>query len=276
LVLHPSLERLTRRPGPDAGRRSESSLSAAAHRDYALTVSSRARKSGLWLLAVALGLAYAAVAVLVSAGVFDRIDSYAAWHLMPGLHVRHDPSSLLDDLLPHHGSGFSVGDAIRLPAGFLVSALLVVCAAAYLWRRGRRWAAWAWLALFAVACAVEVMCKGLLTRPSIDVPVRGSVVPISGFDSSYPSGHLLRAAVLAALAAYLWSAWTPAALAWLAVVAVTLEVDGRHTPSDLLGAALLASCLIASTLGVLGGDAPVVSGTAPGAAAYPVPSARDG
>jgi len=216
------------------------------------------RDAGLLAVVSVAVLAFAAVAAIVATGGLDGVDTYAARHLMPGLRPRSTASSLLEDVLPYHGGGFTVGDAIRIPAGLFASVLLVGGMAAYLWRQSRRRAAGIWLGLFLVASAIEVVCKRVVTRPSIDVPAHGVFVHVVGFDSSYPSGHLLRAAVLVMIAAWFWPASRLAGAAWLVGVAVTLELDGRHTPSDLLGALLLASGLGALTLLLVRMSTPVM------------------
>jgi membrane-associated phospholipid phosphatase len=70
-------------------------------------------------------------------------------------------------------------------------------------------------------------------------------LPLAAFESSFPSGHTLRAVLLAATAgavrpgARLWLA------AWAAAVLVLLEVDGVHVPTDIAGGLLLAGLVVA-------------------------------
>ena len=61
---------------------------------------------------------------------------------------------------------------------------------------------------------------------------------VTGFDHSLPSGHTLRALVVALALACVWRAGRLAFL-WAATVPVSLVVTGDHVPTDVLAAALL-------------------------------------
>ena len=110
---------------------------------------------------------------------------------------------------------------------------------AVLWRRGERTAALLWLGGFGLASVVEVVCKGMITRPALYVTAPEGPYHVSGFDSSFPSGHAMRAALLTAIVAATWPGLRWLVLAWLAAVLVTLGLNGVHTPTDILGGLLL-------------------------------------
>ena len=68
------------------------------------------------------------------------------------------------------------------------------------------------------------------------------------FDSSWPSGHALRCALLAAALAAAWP-WLRITLAlWLTAAVVLLELAGFHKPTDLAGGLLLATAAAAGAV----------------------------
>jgi undecaprenyl-diphosphatase len=197
---------------------------------------------GLAAGAAAAGLI--AVAAVVVAGGATRIDQYAVDHWMPAFDSSDDDSPLLDvhQLYPYLGSPLQAACNLwTFPASPLVSALVLV-AGGVLARRGRRDAALAWAVAWVLANAIEVLGKGVLERPTLQVG--GSAFP--GFDSSFPSGHALRAVIGAALVAAVWPRAAKPALLWAAVVLPALVLNGAHTPSDVVGGVLLALLAVAS------------------------------
>jgi len=195
--------------------------------------SARTRASNSLLLALA-GL-FAALAGLVAAGSFAGIDQWAVEHAMPGAHFRNGQTSLLADVVPlYHvrwSSAWSVAvNVVTLPASAVISLVLV----------GLRSRALG-IAL-AAAVAVEVLCKETLDRPAL---YKGAlhIVP---FDSSFPSGHALRATLVAIALAGPRPGSRGVAALWLAASLALLLLAGWHTPSDLLGGV---------TLGLLGAGA---------------------
>ena len=152
------------------------------------------------------------------------------------------PPTLLESVVPllhasFHPTGAAVAEIVTLPGQVVVSFLLVVIAAGALWARGRRAAAVAWPAAWTVAVAVEVAFRHWLTRP----PLYRHGVHLVGFDSSWPSGHTLRATIAAVALAAAWSRLRPMLAIWLAAVVVLLELAGFHTPTDIAGGLLLAT-----------------------------------
>ena len=188
-------------------------------------------------------LAFVVLAVLVALGQLDTIDRYAVHNLMPNRAAYHSKISLIESLLSYRGLHFRPGAVLRLPASLLLSSLLVGSTSAYLWRRDRRREATTWAGIFVTGIVLELLCKAAITRPSLYGTFRGEPVHLTGFDSSFPSGHAVRAVILAIVVGSVWPALRPLLALWLVAVAVTLEVDGIHTPSDITGGLLLASAL---------------------------------
>jgi membrane-associated phospholipid phosphatase len=168
-----------------------------------------------------LSAAYAALAVAVAAGVFSGLDQWAVDHAMPGGRFT-GKASLFDALVPlagtHWSSAWSVAaNVVTVPASFLVAVAIT------LWRSRP-------LAVLLVAgTAVETVCKHVLTRPDL----HHGALHVVAFDDSFPSGHTLRAVVVAGAVAQPWGA------AWAVASIVLLQLAGWHTPTDIAGGILL-------------------------------------
>jgi membrane-associated phospholipid phosphatase len=159
------------------------------------------------------------------------------------------PPTLLVSLLPlYHASfhplGVAVAEIVTLPGQVVVSFLLVATAAGVLWARGRSMAAVAWLAAWLLATAVEVAFRHTLTRP----PLYRHGVHLVAFDASWPSGHALRCAIVAAALAATWPRLRILLVVWLAAAVVLLELAGFHAPTDILGGLLLATVAVAGAV----------------------------
>jgi hypothetical protein len=188
---------------------------------------------------LALAAAYAALAGLVAAGTLTGLDQ-AAVDVMPELDPDHLPTRGLEDVVPFHGSDTDSAlglatDVVTITGSPLVSAALVGALLLVVRRRhGLRPALVGGFAFVAVNL-VELLCKDVLTRPGLTQ--HGAHV--LAFDSSWPSGHALRAAFAAVLAARLFPRLAPVAAAWTLAAATLLVVGGWHTPSDVVGGVLL-------------------------------------
>src|SRR5204862_162372 len=79
--------------------------------------------------------------------------------------------------------------------------------------RGDRRRALVWPGLFVLANAIEVLSKTTVQRAPLYANAHGQLIHVAVFDNSFPSGHALRAALLAATLA---SAW-PALAGWLSI-----------------------------------------------------------
>jgi membrane-associated phospholipid phosphatase len=150
--------------------------------------------------------------------------------------------STLDSIVPFrhmyfHPLGVGVTQIVTLPGQVVFSLLLVLVAAYSLWMRRRVEAAVCLTAAWFVAVAVEVVFRHTLTRE----PLYRDGVHLVGFDSSWPSGHALRCAIVACALAAAWPRLRIPLAIWLAAVVVLLELAGFHTPTDVVGGLLLAT-----------------------------------
>jgi membrane-associated phospholipid phosphatase len=209
----------------------------------AARLSRRSRVGTFAAASAACVLAFVVVAALVRTGVLRPIDDYAIRHLMPFRSTDQGGSSVFGTLLSYHDLRFHAGRVLRLPAGALLSTVGVVLACATLLRGGRTRLALLWALAFAAANIVELGCKLVVTKSVFLVFSRGETILV-GFRHSFPSGHTVRALILAAVLATLWPRLRFLLAAWVVAVVVTLELDGIHTPSDIAGGLLLGVALI--------------------------------
>jgi membrane-associated phospholipid phosphatase len=204
------------------------------------------------LLALVLAAAFAGLAVAVAqSDTVYRADEWAVQHVMPGLEPYGRPPPPEQAIVPlrHLGTGGrravrSVADVWTLPASAGVSFLLFALGGFLLWRRGQRVAALVWVGAWLVGNGIELLCKHTLDRPPLYGYDTGRRIHVQGFDSSYPSGHTLRAVLLAALVAALRPRLRWRAVAWAAIALVALLLAGFHAPTDIVGGILLAALLI--------------------------------
>ena len=133
---------------------------------------------------------------------------------------------------------------MTLPGQVVISLVLVLAAARRLWARGRVEAAACWTAAWFVAVALELVFRHTLTRQ----PLYRHGVHLVGFDSSWPSGHALRCALVAGALAAAWPRLRVPLAIWLLAVVVLLELAGFHTPTDVVGGLLLATAAAAGSV----------------------------
>lgn len=190
-------------------------------------------------LAIAGGLLTALTATLSATGVLHGVDQYAVEHLMPWLEVRHHPLVTVGGLTVPSIDPPAGNIALELwtyPAALLPSLFIVLVAARQLGRP----AGLVWCVLWCTGNAIELAGKLSLRKP--DLYHHGHHV--SAFDTSLPSGHTIRALILAGAVA---SAWRSGrfALAWAATIPFALVVSGAHVPSDVVTGAFVAMTLAA-------------------------------
>ena len=146
-------------------------------------------------------------------------------------------------------------DLVTYPASILVSALVFGVAGLVLWRRGSRTVAVVCWATWFVANALEAATKLALPKPALHREQDGVTYHVVPFDHSFPSGHTVRAVLLAALVALVWRrfAW-PAAVWAVLVVPVCLVAGSSHVPSDVAGGLLFGLLVVLVVAAVLGSD----------------------
>jgi membrane-associated phospholipid phosphatase len=219
----------------------------------------RARFTVLQLAIVAVAAAFGVLAALVVSGRLSGLDQYALDHWMHGLDAKR-----ADDKLPPLTGifmPFAISDSwsqklldlATYPASILVSAVVFGLGGLVLWLRGSRTVAVACWATWFVANALEAGTKLALTKPALHREQGGVTYHVVPFDHSFPSGHTVRAVLLAAVIALVWRryAW-PAAVWALLVVPVCLVAASAHVPSDVAGGllfGLLVVLVVAAALG---------------------------
>ena len=152
------------------------------------------------------------------------------------------PPTLLESIVPllHaqlHPACTAIAQIVTLPGQVILSFLLVVAAA---WKLRNL----TWIVAWTAAVALELVFRHALTRPSL----YRDGVHLVAFDSSWPSGHALRGALVAAALATAWPRLRTLLVVWLAAVAVLLELAGFHTPTDIAGGLLLATATAAGAI----------------------------
>jgi len=177
------------------------------------------------------------------------LDRWAAEHAMPLAGPPGGAPTLLESVVPlYHASfhplGVAVAQVVTLPGQVVVSLLLVLTAAWRLWGSGRVEAAMAWTGAWLLATAVEVTFRHTLTRPHL----YRHGVHLAAFDASWPSGHALRCALVAAALAAAWPRLRPLLGIWLAATVVLLELAGFHAPTDIAGGLFLATVAAAGAV----------------------------
>lgn len=196
-------------------------------------------------------MAFAALAALVASGTLTGLDQWAVDHAMPLAGTPSAAPTTLEGIVPllHaplHPLGVDVAQVVTLPGQAVFSLLLILLAGWQLRKRGRAEAAVCWTAAWLVAVAVELVFRHTLARP----PLYRDGLHLVGFDSSWPSGHALRCALVAAALAAAWPRLRVPLGIWLAAGVVLLELAGFHTPTDLAGGLLLATAAAACAVAV--------------------------
>jgi membrane-associated phospholipid phosphatase len=184
---------------------------------------------------------FVTIAVLVDLGAPTGVDQYAVSHWMPWLRPAHHalivPSRLF--LPPLRGAplGSVLLDLWTYPASLFVSAVVVLVCTIVTRRL-------VFAALWIAVNAVELVGKLVVERPPL---YAHGHVHVTGFDHSLPSGHTMRAFVLATALA-----WTVRrgrlAYVWAATVPVALVVAGDHVPTDVVAGTAAFLALIAAAV----------------------------
>jgi len=191
-------------------------------------------------------VAFATLAGLVAAGTATGLDRWMAEHAMPLAGPPGKAPTLSESLVPllhadWHPVGVAVAQIVTLPGQVVISFVLVLLASSKLRTPN-------WIAVWLLAVAVELVFRHTLTRP----PIYRHGAHLVGLDMSWPSGHALRCAIVAAALAAAWPRLRLALGIWLVTAVVLLELAGFHTVTDVGGGLLLATVAVAAAVGLEG------------------------
>jgi membrane-associated phospholipid phosphatase len=200
-------------------------------------------------LGAGLAVALVVVTIAVALGAFSRLDQYSLDHLMPWL----VPRSTSDDngfgglWLPFraHGTvGLKLLELFTYPCSVLVSGLVVLTAAIVFRPRLGSVAALAPAAAWVVGNAIEVLLKHTIVKPAVFGSAGAVRIHVSTFDTSYASGHMMRGLIVAWTLTLLWRRASPWVWIWAALIGPVLVLVSAHTPSDVVGGALVGVLVI--------------------------------
>jgi membrane-associated phospholipid phosphatase len=104
-------------------------------------------------------------------------------------------------------------------------------------------------AAWVVGNGIEVIGKGTIVRPAL----YGGAgrIHIVGFDTSFPSGHMIRGIVVAFAISLIFPRMLRWAAFWAVLVAPALVLQAAHTVSDVIGGILVGLILVVLAIGVL-------------------------
>lgn len=197
--------------------------------------------------------AFVTLTILVRMGAFTSADQFALNHLMPGFEFQPRGAQFLAGVVPFLRGGPSdhtiqeVADAFILPAALPVSlvGMFVIAGFVAIGRGGIAGAA-AYSGAYVISIALEGGFKFLVSRPALFALSHGHSIPARNFESSYPSGHAVRAVIAAAAASAAWPRARRIFALWAVSACAMLEIGGFHTPSDVVGGLLLGVLLVES------------------------------
>jgi membrane-associated phospholipid phosphatase len=190
-------------------------------------------------LAAVGALLFAAVAVVVGAlvhtGRFQHFDQYSVSHLMPWLEPVHHSSAFKFALPEHRDAGWgTVVGLVIYPASIPISVAIVALCALLLVRRGRSTAAFSVCIAFVWGMVIALIGKATIERPeTLHQTSWGKHGYTHGFDQSLPSGHTIRA-ILVAMAISQVARTGKLAYLWALAVPPALVAIGDHTPTDVI------------------------------------------
>jgi membrane-associated phospholipid phosphatase len=218
----------------------------------------RARFTRVELGILVLAVGFVVLAALVAGGRLDSLDRYSIVHWMPG----HDPAKARHTVPPVSGVFLPfdldpapwwnrVLETFMYPASVLVSLTVFAIGAAVLWRRGAKVAAVVWGSLWFVANALEVTAKIGIEKPELYRTEDGVTYHLAVFDHSFPSGHAMRAVLVAGLVLYVWRRLGLVAAAWAALMPIVLVITSWHVPSDVAGGVLFGLVAVLGAYAVI-------------------------
>jgi membrane-associated phospholipid phosphatase len=165
-----------------------------------------------WSVPALLLASLVALGVMVNQGALHSIDHYA---------YRQQPIQ--------HSNWQSWTDPAEIP----FAALILLAALIKMRQRPRLVALW--IAAFGASLVIEVIGKALVERP---FAATNTFLGTSIVQGSFPSGHTMRAIVVAGAVGTAWPRLRWPAIAWAAFTAVMVEVSGMHSPSEVIGGIL--------------------------------------
>jgi membrane-associated phospholipid phosphatase len=209
----------------------------------AAPLSRRDRTLGGGLLA-----ALVVVTIGVALGAFTRLDQYSLDHLMPWLSPKTtgtgDHRGLWRPFTLDASPGHKLLDLLTYPCSVLISGLVVVIAAVVLRPRLGPVAALAPAGAWIVGNAIELLLKGTIVRPAVYGSSGGARIHVVTFDDSFTSGHMMRGLIVAWTLTLIWRRASPWVWIWTALVAPALVAISAHTPSDVVGGALVGLLIL--------------------------------
>ncbi len=175
-------------------------------------------------LAVGLGAAFLALTVAVQIGA----------------------TAPLDRLLEQHTGTLASGNwsLLELAADPFVVTVVFAAALLAMWRRSATAHPLAWAAAFLFGQLVEMALKWHVGQIPFNEPER--VLGVWMLAGSYPSGHAMRAVLLAGVASAVAPRWRCLWIAYAAGMSAWVLVSGMHLSTDTLGGVLLGAMLVAA------------------------------
>lgn len=204
------------------------------------------RRALLVVVALVAGAAFIALAILVDRGRFAHFDQHTVSHWMPWLEPTEPRSVLARALLPtrRHTVGGQIAAIVVYPASVAISGALVLAGAALLWHRRRSRTAVLLVGAWVAANLIGLVGKNTVTRPRVHQTTYGHHGYLPGLSDSFPSGHTMRALVVAAVVAALWRYGFVAYL-WALAAGVALVGLADHTVTDVAGGIAAGIALVA-------------------------------
>jgi membrane-associated phospholipid phosphatase len=228
-----------------------------------------------------LAAAFAILTIVVAAHGLRPADRYAIDHLQPfspdntaGTIAPALPQRALRPILAGDRSPAEAVAAIAFaPADSISALVLAAVAAAILLRRRRpRWVAGIWIGAVGVGLAVEG--TGKLLVPQIQFSPPSTTLGIT-LHNTYPSGHSMRAVIVAAMVTALWPRARLLAIAWVVYVTAVLELGGLHVPSDIAGGLLIGGAIVCAAVALQSGGHAALQAPRP-SHVHPPAGAADG
>lgn len=195
-----------------------------------------------------LGVCFAVLTGLVAAGKLTSVDQYAVDHLMPALAPGQREGNGYRGLFLPFSSNTNwwskLLDTWVYPCSVLISGILLLGVLVVLWRRGRAVAGLTWVGAWVVGNGIEVVGKGLVSRPALYGSTDHVRIHVTAFDQAFPSGHSIRCVIVAGAIVFVWRRLAPPVFVWALLVAPALVFTAAHTPSDVVGGGLIGVMLL--------------------------------